>query len=461
MHNPTATSSLPVLAGRVRDLSVATADELRAEVEHLRRGATEGWLDRVYQVIVTLSAAQGHIYSIKSRPGLGDPWSVGGVGFDALNRATGVTVTTVDEQITWDGIMPAKISLRRMAVGYSPSGALRIAPVRVEILARHYRFERIRKASSYRSGDKQVAVAGFSFGVRAALADAGLLGLPHQIWLKTETLGDGPDAVEVGYALDSSQQTVRGVLEDGASFAKNLSRAATTIAGRLASKQWHGLEKIKPSWLYLDGTDICARVPLVGWRSDLQRSQIEGLATEVAAGADIEQAIASVGVRSSCDVTPQLMAANPDATDDEYDENTGEVVGQADPTLAPAAAAMHGADLGLDATEQRVAVEQVTGEPTRASVTTENVSAVKASLDQAAVTKSGSTSIVGEFKRILRGYKTRVDAGEFGSDDFRTVLSRVGAKYGLTSAGHIQRCTDEIELSGLVDALARYCGEVE
>jgi len=242
-------------------LAHAKSEELVLEVQRLQ--ALVG--TQTYSTTVRLSRDQGHIY-VLSKNDQGNPkapWHLQGPGFDALNKAAGVTIVTHGEpRIEWDGVMPRQVTIQRVAVGMTEHGIERKAPVTLELMAIHYRMEMITKAAT-RDG---VRVDGFAFGPREFLREENLIGNPHQIFLPQETLG----GVEVGYALDTTKPAVRKVLEGGATFAKNLARRAMTVAGRHASKQWHGFDKCATAWVSLVGGDIVADVPIVGWRGGVE-----------------------------------------------------------------------------------------------------------------------------------------------------------------------------------------------
>jgi hypothetical protein len=448
-------SNLPVLAAsRGLDLATASQEDLVRVVERMQLAASQGWLDRVYQVNVELSKQQGHIYTLgKARRDDEEPaaWAIQGPGFDMLNRAAGVTVTTVSEVIEWDGIIPRTITIRRIAVGYTSAGVLRVAPVELTVHGKHYRFERIHKAAGhYVKGGGYQRTEGFAFGTKAQLIGEKKLGGPHQIWLRTETLGEGDEKTDIGYALDTTVQKVREVLEDGATFGKNLSRAATTIAGRLASTQWHGFSKLKTSWVRESGSDTIAVVPVTGWRSELQREQIEKIATEIAHGADIAQATSAAGIRAEKVVEPvqTITVANPEATDEEHDE-----LAEAD--IAPAAAPEeNGAQLELTTPPATTAAP----DPVVELGPTKEPEPPAAPAQAPGMPNTPGT--VADLKRLIRGYIKPIDSGDYGTDNFKAVLARIGSSLGLGTHEQVKDCTDVQRLGDLVTKFATFTGEV-
>jgi hypothetical protein len=368
---------VPVAATRL-DLATASRDQLVAELERVHRAIQQGWLDRLYRVQVVLREAEGHIYSIgggrrqdletgewRDAGPLEMPWSIQGPGWDRLNAAAGVTVITVGQEIEWDGIMPSKIEVRRVAVGHTIAGTLRAAPVAISIHARHYRFERLHKAASYfdRKTRERRETPGMAFRVKPERLE------PTQLWLRTETIGEGMDAREIGYLLDLTQPRVREFLEDSATFAKNLSRSAETIAGRRASQQWHGFTRIDPACLRLDvGGRVEAIIPITGWRSDLTRRHLDGLTAEIARGADVAEACRVVGLERQVEQEQPVIDVDPEPSEHEQEELGAEdampadASGVAAPAPAPSAPAAeapneNGLD-GLRAELRRLARER-------------------------------------------------------------------------------------------------------
>lgn len=524
-------SDLALAVTRGLDIETASAEQLRAALRRMQKAAGEGWLDRTYATHVVLNAAQRQIYSVDAerRPRKDEygndvktnsgktvwedvpfderEWAIQGSGYDAINKATGVVIDLDGTpEFEWDGTFPRRVTISVLAVGQTTSGAIRVVPRTVTLHGHHYVMQMVTKASTYWNSamNARTDTDGFSFGTEAELIEQGKLGKPNQMFQHLMTF----DGVRVGYAMDTRQSRARQLMESMNNLAIDLEARAYTKAGRLASGAWHGFKVINPAWLSRDSDGfVIARVPVVGWRSDLTRIQMETVARGVARGVGVVAALRDAGVKDAVVEVPSSRIDDDEGTgtqqapedmdgivppgygEEEREEGASHDVMGPEVPGTPAAsgshvppagetakasgergpgerAAIYGGKLGLSDADQRAAVHVVTGQLSRTTVTEENLGAVKAAMDRIAAEKKAQASakplaeavadIAAARSQARNALKAAAGATDKSVDE---ILAKLGGPLGLGNYKALSTCDDAAKIASLMTAISDYLGE--